>query len=248
MTEPTFHEPTRPDKTQRMTAQSTILAERPPTDPVRHEAPPPPPPRQRWRWLHVVFRRPLLAALVAFAALVASYQFGGVLGSRHRMLDEGVAIGNAVVFLGSAVIAVRGATDDVLRRVPRRIGDARISALRLMCLFFGYVLVGFAALSLLRVPVAHLLLGGVLTGVILGIAAQQSLGNTFAGLVLLFARPFTVGSPVTIRSGALGGSISGLVTGMTLTYVTLRTEHGSVLLPNAAVLASAIGPDAEWRG
>jgi small-conductance mechanosensitive channel len=246
MTEPTRDEPTRPEKTQRTTTQSTILEERPPAYPVRRDVTPPP--RRRWRWLRLVFRRPMLAALVAIAALVASYQFGGVLGGHHRVLDEGVAVGNAVVFLGSAVVAVRGATDDLLHRVPRRIGDARISALRLMCLFFGYILIGIAALSLLRVPVAHLLLGGVLTGVILGIAAQQSLGNTFAGLVLLFARPFSVGSPVTIRSGALGGSITGTVTGMSLTYVTLRTERGTVLLPNTAVLASAIGPDAEWQG
>jgi hypothetical protein len=39
-------------------------------------------------------------------------------------------------------------------------------------------------LSMLSVPVGHLLLGGAIAGVVLGIAAQQSLGNVFAGLVL----------------------------------------------------------------
>jgi small-conductance mechanosensitive channel len=36
---------------------------------------------------------------------------------------------------------------------------------------------------LLAVPVQHLLLGGALTGVVVGIAAQPALGNVFAGLV-----------------------------------------------------------------
>ena len=56
----------------------------------------------------------------------------------------------------------------------------------------GYLVALLLALGLTNYPVGHLLLGGAILGVILGIAAQQSLGNVFAGLVLLAARPFTV--------------------------------------------------------
>ncbi len=42
---------------------------------------------------------------------------------------------------------------------------------------------------------------------ILGMAAQQALANLFAGLVLLFAHPCRVGSPVRFRVGALGGQL-----------------------------------------
>ena len=35
-----------------------------------------------------------------------------------------------------------------------------------------------------------LLVAGAVTAIVLGIAAQQTLGNFFAGLVLLFARPY----------------------------------------------------------
>ena len=59
---------------------------------------------------------------------------------------------------------------------------------------FGYVIVTFAVLSALKVNLAGLLLGGALTGVVIGIAAQQTLGNFFAGLVLLMIRPFAVGA------------------------------------------------------
>ena len=52
---------------------------------------------------------------------------------------------------------------------------------------------------------------------------------------------------MTIRSGALGGPIIGRVSGMTLTYVTVRTAAGPVLVPNSAVLAAAVGPAAQWN-
>jgi small-conductance mechanosensitive channel len=204
--------------------------------------------RARRGMVHFLLRRAFITTVIAIVALVVSYHYGGLLGGgRYQRLHEGLAIGGAVVFLAAAVIAVRGATNDVIGLLPaRRLGDARASTLRLLCLLAGYVLVILGAMSLLHVPVEHLLLGGVLTGVIIGIAAQQVLSNVFAGIMLLFARPFTIGDELTIRSGALGGPIIGTVGGMTLTYVTVQTTAGPVLVPNSAVLASAVGPASPW--
>ncbi len=74
----------------------------------------------------------------------------------------------------------------------------------------------------------------------LGIAAQQSLGNVFAGLVLLVARPFGVGNYIRVRSGALGGEFYGTVTSMSLTYVSVLTEQGMLKVPNSSLLAAAV--------
>jgi small-conductance mechanosensitive channel len=74
------------------------------------------------------------------------------------------------------------------------------------------------------------------------VAAQQSLGNVVAGLVLLLNRPFQVGHEITVRSGALAGPYCGRVLSIGLTYVQLGTEDGVVLLPNSGVLAAAVGP------
>lgn len=197
----------------------------------------------------VLLRRGAFATAIAIAGLIVSYHYGGLLGSgKHQVLHSALAFAGAVVFLVSAVVAVRCATNDILGlvHVPGRLSDARASTLRILCLLCGYILVVLGALSLLKVPVGHLLLGGVLTGVILGIAAQQVLANVFAGIMILFARPFTIGDELRIRSGALGGPIVGRVSGMTLTYVTVSTSVGPVLLPNSAVLAAAVGPKAEW--
>jgi small-conductance mechanosensitive channel len=87
---------------------------------------------------------------------------------------------------------------------------------------------------------SELLVSGALLGVLAGIAAQQSLANLFAGLVLMFAHPFRVGSRVQFRAGALAGQISGAVSDVGLTYVRLETDDGPVLLPNSLALAAAV--------
>ncbi len=107
---------------------------------------------------------------------------------------------------------------------------------------FGYLVALIGTLSMLSVPVGHLLLGGAIAGVVLGIAAQQSLGNVFAGLVLLLARPFAVGNHIRVRSGSLGGEFYGTVTSMSLTYVSVLTEQGLLKVPNSSLLAAAVGP------
>jgi hypothetical protein len=190
-------------------------------------------------------RKAVLTTTLAVAGLIVSTYYGGLLGNRdtHQgIADRLVAGGSAVVFLVFALVAVRGATDDLLTLVPNRFGDTRVTTLRVLCLLSGYAMVVLGALSLLHVPWSRLILGGALTGVIVGIAAQPVLGNIFAGLVLLTARPFHIGQDVTIQAGALGGRIQGHVTDMTLLFVQLRTAEGTTLLPNAAVLSSAISP------
>ena len=108
---------------------------------------------------------------------------------------------------------------------------------------FGYVVAPVGMLSMLSISVAHLLLGGTIAGVVIGIAAQQSLGNVFAGFVLLVARPFVVDNHIRVRSGALGGEFSGTATSRSLTYVLVLTDQGMQLkVPNSSVLAAGVGP------
>jgi small-conductance mechanosensitive channel len=97
-------------------------------------------------------------------------------------------------------------------------------------------------MALFALPVGNLLVGGAVIGMILGIAAQQSLSNVFADLVLLFARPYIPGEEIRIRSGALGGTLDGTVTSVGLLYTTLSTQDGVLNIPNGGLLAAAVGP------
>ena len=140
------------------------------------------------------------------------------------------------------LVAVRSAANEVARLVHRNGGPAAANVLRWVITLGGYIVVVVEVVSLLGVPLDRLLLSGAITGVVVGIAAQQSLGNAFAGLVLLFSRPFVVGEYITLRSGALGGVLEGRVVEIGLTYVRLRCADGPLSLPNSQVLAAAVGP------
>lgn len=87
-----------------------------------------------------------------------------------------------------------------------------------------------------------LAVGGAFTAVVFGLAAQQTLGNLIAGMVLLSARPFRVGERVRLQAGAVGGSVEGIVSSLGLLYTTLARGEDRVLIPNNIVLAAAVVP------
>ncbi len=76
------------------------------------------------------------------------------------------------------------------------------------------VMIAVAALLALRVAGLDprtLAVGGAITAVVIGLAAQQTLGNLIAGMVLIAARPFRVGDRVRLQAGAVAGQIEGVV-------------------------------------
>ncbi|HEU5333937.1 MAG TPA: mechanosensitive ion channel family protein [Actinocrinis sp.] len=199
------------------------------------------------------FRRAVMAAVLACAGLALTYVSGGVLRDpnspapvaffqQNPGLGQFAAILGALVFFVFGVSAVRSATREILKTVPPSLDDNRKNGLRWFCLLVGYLVVFFGALGALNVPIERLLVGGAVTGVILGIAAQQSLGNLFAGLLLLITRPFAIGDEISLRSGPLGGVLTGLVADMNLNYVKIVTDKGTVLLPNSTILSASVGP------
>jgi small-conductance mechanosensitive channel len=98
------------------------------------------------------------------------------------------------------------------------------------------------ALAVSGVETRTIALGGAFTAVILGLAAQQTLGNLFAGTVLLSARPFRVGDRVRLQGGPLAGQIEGVVSSLGLLYTTFATGDDSIMVPNSVVLNVAVLP------
>jgi small-conductance mechanosensitive channel len=165
-------------------------------------------------------------------------------GDAAEALEITLAISGALILLVMGVVATRAFARAVRRAMEEQTGDARGAALGTVVTFIGYAIVLLSTLGALDVDLQGLLLGGALTGVVVGIAAQQTLGNFFAGMVLLMVRPFTLGDYVVLRSSPLGGEYEGTVTDMSLFYVRMLTKRGPVVLPNAGVLAAAVGPGA----
>jgi small conductance mechanosensitive channel len=111
--------------------------------------------------------------------------------------------------------------------------------------------VGLAVLVALRVAgldARSLAVGGAFTAVIVGLAAQQTLGNLIAGTVLLSARPFRVGERVRLQGGGIGGRIEGVVSSLGLLYTTFASGEDSIMVPNSVVLNVAVVPLREPDG
>ena len=193
--------------------------------------------------LRVRWRSFIVFGAAAIATLAVGSDLGNIHG--HHLHNQLIAWSAGVAFMVFAVLAVRSLAAEVARVITGRAGNSAGSAVRLLASFAGYVIAVFVGLGLLDVPVQHLLVGGALTGVVLGIALQQVLGNVFAGIVLLFVRPFVVGDRIRLRSGSFGGPLQGTVTSIGLTYVSLNADDGPLRIPNALMLASAVGPAPE---
>jgi small conductance mechanosensitive channel len=98
------------------------------------------------------------------------------------------------------------------------------------------------ALEVAGASASSLVATSAFTAVIVGLAAQQTLGNLFAGMVLLSARPFRVGERVRFQAGALAGQIEGIVSSLGLLYTTLAQGEDRIMVPNNVVLSAVVVP------
>lgn len=203
--------------------------------------------------------RPLQATVslvLACAAAVAVNLYGVPLGIKTIQGAHLAGIETAVPIVTGHLITLGGSAAFVVlslfstfawarwaRRVfTHLVGGAYGSIIRFILIIFGMSVILVVTLSMLGFRVAQLVVGGAVTGVLLTIAAQQALSNLFAGMLLQFAQPFKVGDMIWVRSGSFAGTIEGVVTEVSITYVTLENEEGRILLPNSQVLAAAVSP------
>lgn len=180
----------------------------------------------------------ICAGVIALAALVVGKALGKITQSPTH--SKVIGWSAAAVLLIAGAFAIRFLAKGLGQQLTRRSNLGAGATLRLVATGVGYLVLLFALFAVLGVSLQHLLIGAGLAGVILGIAAQQSLGNIFAAIVLLVARPFVVGDDVRVRSGVIG-VLDCTVLGIGLTYVTVRTDDGVLKIPNSAMLSSGIG-------
>lgn len=92
--------------------------------------------------------------------------------------------------------------------------------------------------TLQKLGTALLASAGVLS-IVLGLAAQSTLGNLIAGIALLFYRPFGIGDVLTINTAS--GKETGAVKEFSLGYTKLLAEDGRwIIAPNSIVISSVL--------
>jgi len=87
-----------------------------------------------------------------------------------------------------------------------------------------------SALTLWGLNLSGLLVGAGFLGIVVGMAARQTLGSMIAGFVLMFSRPFTIGDWVEV------GGNEGIVTDITIMNTRMQNFDGeSIVIPNDTV-------------
>jgi small-conductance mechanosensitive channel len=103
----------------------------------------------------------------------------------------------------------------------------------------GIVTVGLLS-ALLVIPQVRAVAGGLLAstavlGLIIGFAAQRTLGNFVAGLMIATTQPLRLGDWVEVSG------VSGAVEEITLMYTYIRTEdNGRLVIPNEKLASDTI--------
>jgi small conductance mechanosensitive channel len=175
---------------------------------------------------HVALLLPLIAAVV-LAYAYRDQLFGLDLPIRIACVVALVILGWAFAMnLGRAVGPV------LLRRLEPGTAGTVGFLIRLATL----VIAVLVALRLAGLKPGTLAVGGAITAVILGLAAQQTVGNLIAGTILLSARPFRVGDRIRVHAGGVAGTVEGTVSSLGLLYTTLANRADRIMVPNNVVL------------
>jgi small conductance mechanosensitive channel len=130
----------------------------------------------------------------------------------------------------------------------RRLDPGTAGTVGFLIRFFTLGVAIIAALRVAGLEPQTLAVGGAFTAVVVGLAAQQTLGNLIAGTVLLSARPFRVGERVRLQGGPLAGATEGVVGSLGLLYTTLAQGDDQMMIPNSVVLNVAVMPMREPAG
>jgi small-conductance mechanosensitive channel len=156
---------------------------------------------------------PIGAAFYGLIALVAAWLIGrAVKLAIHRYLDRAEKAGADVTgirFLG-------------------KLASAGIYLAAFVC--YAHVIPGLNALG------TSLLAGMGVASVVVGLAAQSTLGNLIAGVSLILYRPFKVGDRVQVTAPT--GLETGVVVNIDLGYTLVRTADQRLLVIPNSIMAS----------
>jgi small conductance mechanosensitive channel len=194
--------------------------------------------RARRARTHVALLLPLITAVVL------AYSHRAELFGADIPVRIGCVIALVVLGWSFAMNLGRAVGPTLLKRLDPGTAGTVGFLIRLLTLMLSVIF----ALRLAGLRPETLAVGGAITAVILGLAAQQTIGNLIAGTVLLSARPFRVGDRVRMHAGGVAGQVEGTVASLGLLYTTLANGEDRILVSNNVVLSGAVVPLREPSG
>jgi small conductance mechanosensitive channel len=157
-------------------------------------------------------------------------------------IDEPIRVAAAAVMLALGWQLARDIGRSLEPGLYRRTDPATAGTVGFLTRLLFFVVAALVSLRVAGLTPRTLAVGGAITAVVVGLAAQQTLGNLIAGMVLIAARPFRVGERVRLQAGGLAGQTEGVVSSQGLLYTTFAQGDDSIMIPNNVVLSAAVVP------
>ncbi|WP_290819135.1 mechanosensitive ion channel family protein [Halovivax sp.] len=162
-------------------------------------------------------------------ALWAEYDLGG--DTVARLLVSAVLLLTAYIVarfverLIADVLGTAASVTDHQREVTYRVSQVVIYAMTLV-----------VVLGIWIDDLGAIFVGAGFLGIVLGMAARQTLGSLIAGFVLMFSRPFEIGDWIVVDD-----QHEGIVTDISIVNTRIKSFDGEyVIVPNDVVGSSAV--------
>jgi small-conductance mechanosensitive channel len=173
-------------------------------------------------------------------ALIGVWGLFDPLASAYRELGLGSLGGEIVlsaVLLGAAysLTSFVGRVIEEFAGTRAQISDHQREVVYRLTQVTLYTIVGLTVVTLFTDNIGSLLVGAGFLGIVVGMAARQTLSAVIAGFVLMFSKPFEIGDWVEV------GDNEGIVTRITIVNTCLQTFDGEyVMIPNDEVSSQPI--------
>ncbi|MEM3832680.1 MAG: mechanosensitive ion channel family protein [Thermoprotei archaeon] len=117
-----------------------------------------------------------------------------------------------------------------------KIGVHNANLIKTLIKISGMAIILSILTSVFNVSASAALTMGSFTGLVVGFATQQVLGQAIAGIFLLFARPFKPGDRIRVAGQ------NGIVQEIDIMYTVILSEDGKnqILIPNGSVIGQVI--------
>ncbi|MHB2035999.1 MAG: mechanosensitive ion channel family protein [Nitrososphaerales archaeon] len=160
---------------------------------------------------------------------------------------------NSVIVLIGGYLVIRIVDRMIERIVGPTLGITRTRGVKNLFQVIAAIILVVLVFAVFGVNLTAALIGAGFLGIVLGLAAQQVLGNIFAGLSLLASKPFEIGDRVKVATSSYGltgstyahesepNGFTGVVQDVGIFFTHVLLDNGiPAVFPNSVVIGAMI--------
>ena len=177
----------------------------------------------------IILLKSLTTTIVAVTIIaIASGFIGQLVDPRYStFLNVGVAATIGYIVINSVANIFYQLSYDALKK--------NADIIRILIRIVGAIIVISIIISYLSEDPIIAASIGTITGIVIGFASQNVIGNLISGLYLAITRPFRIGDKATVFGN------TGIIFDIGLLYTRLRNDDGHIILaPNMSMVSTTI--------